>query len=88
MPSVLFWTCEACGIDWRADLDADDTRSINICKCGDRHEVSGTVISLHCAPRARSGNSKAIVLNEGLAVKNSIQIYAAQHRVDRSQDSD
>ena len=88
MASVLFWTCEECGIEWRADLDADDQRSIYICNCGSRHEVTGTVIALHCVPVARRGGSKAIILKEEHALKKSIQIYAAQRRVDRSQDSD
>ena len=86
MASVLSWTCEACGIEWVADLDADDQRSIYICNCGSRHEVSGTAIGLYCLPPSVA--SQAIITKEGQAAKPLIQIYAARRRVDRSQDSD
>jgi len=84
MAADIIWKCQ-CGMEWKADLQADGQRSVYFCNCGNRHEVAGTVIGLYCLPSARA--SRPVLWKEVAAVER-VQIYARRSRVDRSQDPD
>jgi hypothetical protein len=59
MPSVLFWKCADCGIEWRALMNSDGEKSVYACHCGRQQDVPSTIVGLYYLPLDGGGTRVA-----------------------------